>query len=48
MLLENSRILDNKCPENVEIFRVKDELEGELKRVYEEKYIVVAYTKNIN
>ena len=30
-----SRIIDNKCPENVEILRGKDDLEGELKPVSE-------------
>ena len=35
VISENSRILDNKYPENVEILRGKDDLEGELKHVYE-------------
>ena len=48
VISENSRIIDNKCPENVEILRGKDELEGELKRVSEEKDIAVAHTKNLN
>ena len=48
MISENIRILDNKYPDNVEILRGKDELEGELKRVREEKDVTVAYTNNIN
>ena len=48
MISENSRILDNKFPENVEIVRRKYDLEGELKCVRAEKNIAVAHTKNIN
>ena len=48
MISENSRILDNKFPENVEIVRRKYDLEGELKCVRAEKNIEVAHTKNIN
>ena len=48
MISENSSILDNKYPGNVEILRGKYELEGELKRVCEEKDIAVAYIKNLN
>ena len=35
VISENSAILDNKCPENVEILRGEDELEGELDIVCE-------------
>ena len=48
MISENSRIHDNKCPENVKILRGKDDLEGELKRVLEKKDIAVAHTNNLN
>ena len=48
MISGKTRILDNKCPENVEILRGKHELEGELKRIREEKDIAVAHTKNLN
>ena len=48
MISENSRIIDNKCPENVEFLRGKDEQEGELNHVSEERYIAVAHTKNLN
>ena len=45
---ENIRILDNKCPENIEILRGKDKLEGKLKGVREEKDISAAHTRNLN
>ena len=48
MILENRRIIDNKCPENVEILRKQYYLEGEFKHVHEEKDIAGANTNNIN
>ena len=46
MILENIRILDNKCPENVDILKEKYDLECGLKHVCEENDVAVAYTKN--
>ena len=48
VISENRMILDNKCPENLEILRGKVDLGGELKRFCEEKYIAVSHTKNLN
>ena len=48
MISETSRILDNIHPKNLEIWKEKDDLEGELKCVRKEKYIVVVHTKNTN
>ena len=47
MISEKSRILDNKCPENVEILRGEDGLKGELKLVREERDVAVAHTNNL-
>ena len=46
VISENIRIINNKCPQNVEILRGKDELEIELKRVRGGNIIAVAYAKN--
>ena len=48
MILENSRILENKFPDNVDILRGEIEIERKLKHVCEEKDIASAHTKNIN
>ena len=45
MILENSRILDNKLSENVDILKEKYDLEGGLKHVCEEKDVAIAHTK---
>ena len=47
MISENIRIINNKCPQNVEILRGKDELEIELKRVRGGNIIAVAYANNL-
>ena len=48
MISGNIRILDNECPDNVEILSGKYDLEGELKRVCEEKIIEVVHTMNLS
>ena len=48
VISENSRIIDNKFPDNVEILRGEYDMEGKLKYFRHENYIALAHTKNMN
>ena len=48
VISENSRIIDNKFPDNVEILRGEYDMEGKLKYFCHENYIALAHTKNMN